>query len=359
MGARGCGLIGKDRSRPPDRVLLRRSPCRIRKGAVRLRRETVRRRPRRGKRPRKCPRRFRQMQRLDRQRKTHPTRQRRRRSPSLSRRRAHRRRNARSAQVETAAKVQPAQAEGAQAEKVRSAQIEAVAKTRSAQEGAQAVKPQSPQGAAGSAGRTKAGVCRKTAGTCTDDRTPVRAGSRAGRERRRRRCPLSCSGMWSERIEGLEDFLAQVAEVCMKIEGVEGAGFAVRIVGDAQIQQLSTAKCAAIDRPTDVLSFPTVRYPQGTTARGNPRRLRREYDPYLGYVNLGDCVLNLDRAREQAAEYGHSLRRRTRVSDRAFGLSPDGLRPHDRAGKARHARIGKARHARAVACGAIRKERAA
>ena len=111
-----------------------------------------------------------------------------------------------------------------------------------------------------------------------------------------------------ERIEGLEDFLAQVAEVCMKIEGVEGAGFAVRIVGDAQIQQLNR-EMRGIDRPTDVLSFPTVRYPQGTTARGNPRRLRREYDPYLGYVNLGDCVINLDRAREQAAEYGHSLRR--------------------------------------------------
>ena len=111
-----------------------------------------------------------------------------------------------------------------------------------------------------------------------------------------------------ERIEGLEDFLAHVAEVCMKIEGVEGAGFAVCIVGDGQIQQLNR-EMRGIDRPTDVLSFPTVRYPQGTTARGNPRRLRREYDPYLGYVNLGDCVINLDRAREQAAEYGHSLSR--------------------------------------------------
>ena len=120
--------------------------------------------------------------------------------------------------------------------------------------------------------------------------------------------PIELQWDVSERIEGLEDFLAQVAEVCMKIEGVEGAGFAVRIVGDAQIQQLN-CEMRGIDRPTDVLSFPTVRYPQGTTARGNPRRLRREYDPYLGYVNLGDCVLNLDRAREQAAEYGHSLRR--------------------------------------------------
>ena len=58
-----------------------------------------------------------------------------------------------------------------------------------------------------------------------------------------------------------------------------------------------------------MLSFPTVRYPAGTTAKDNPKRLRREYDPYLGCINLGDCVLNLDRARQQAEEFGHSLRR--------------------------------------------------
>ena len=34
--------------------------------------------------------------------------------------------------------------------------------------------------------------------------------------------------------------------------------------------------------------------------------MRREYDPYLGYCNLGDCVINLGRARSQAEEYGHS-----------------------------------------------------
>lgn len=108
--------------------------------------------------------------------------------------------------------------------------------------------------------------------------------------------------------EGLEDFLAQVAEACLALEGVSGAGFAVRVVDDAEIQRLNR-EMRGVDRATDVLSFPTVRYPAGTTARDNPRRLRREYDPALGYVNLGDCVLNLDRARLQAEEYGHSLKR--------------------------------------------------
>ena len=53
----------------------------------------------------------------------------------------------------------------------------------------------------------------------------------------------------------------------------------------------------------------TARFPAGTTARDNPKRLRREYDPAIGYINLGDCVLNLSRAKEQAAEFGHSVER--------------------------------------------------
>ena len=108
--------------------------------------------------------------------------------------------------------------------------------------------------------------------------------------------------------ENLEAFLAQVADKCMDLEGVQRAGFAIRVVDDVAIRALNR-EMRGIDSATDVLSFPTVRYPAGTTARDNPRRLRREYDPAIGYINLGDCVLNLNRAREQAAEFGHSLAR--------------------------------------------------
>ena len=106
----------------------------------------------------------------------------------------------------------------------------------------------------------------------------------------------------------LEEFLGRVADTCMKIEGVPGACFAVRVVDDEAIQALNR-EMRGIDRPTDVLSFPSARFPAGTTARDNPRRLRREYDPAIGRINLGDCVLNLNRAREQAAELGHSVER--------------------------------------------------
>jgi len=108
--------------------------------------------------------------------------------------------------------------------------------------------------------------------------------------------------------ENLEAFLAQVADACMELEGVQGAGFAVRIVDDEAIRELNR-EMRGIDKSTDVLSFPTVRYPRGTTAKDNPKRLRREYDPAIGYINLGDCVLNLNRAGQQAEEFGHSLAR--------------------------------------------------
>ncbi len=111
-----------------------------------------------------------------------------------------------------------------------------------------------------------------------------------------------------EDLAGMEALLNDVANACFEAEGIEGAGFAVQIVDGAAIRALNR-QTRNIDRVTDVLSFPTVSYPAGRTARNCPKRLAREFDPSMGCVNLGDCVINLDRARQQAAEYGHSLKR--------------------------------------------------
>ena len=109
-------------------------------------------------------------------------------------------------------------------------------------------------------------------------------------------------------MEGLEALLDRVAEACFDGEGIEGAGFCVHIVDDARIQALNL-DLRGIDSPTDVLSFPTVTYPRGKTARDCPKRVSREYDPAMNCANLGDCVINLERAKAQAEEYGHSLQR--------------------------------------------------
>ena len=111
-----------------------------------------------------------------------------------------------------------------------------------------------------------------------------------------------------EGLADVDEMLGRVAEACFRAEGVENAGFAVRITDDDTIRALNR-EMRHIDSATDVLSFPTVQFTAGRTAGQCPKRLRREYDPYLGYVNLGDCVINLARARQQALEYGHSLTR--------------------------------------------------
>ena len=111
-----------------------------------------------------------------------------------------------------------------------------------------------------------------------------------------------------EDLRGLEGLLNAVADACLAAEGIEGAGFAVSIVDDGLIRAMNR-ETRGIDSATDVLSFPTVAYPKGKTAKDCPKRLAREYDPAMGGVNLGDCVINLNRARQQAAEYGHSLKR--------------------------------------------------
>lgn len=56
-----------------------------------------------------------------------------------------------------------------------------------------------------------------------------------------------------------------------------------------------------IDRPTDVLSFPMLEF-------GDDEE-DAEFETENGLVMLGDIVISIERAREQAKEWGHSLRR--------------------------------------------------
>lgn len=60
-----------------------------------------------------------------------------------------------------------------------------------------------------------------------------------------------------------------------------------------------------IDKATDVLSFPMFELEPG-----NPPKEWDEYtDVGSGLVPLGDMCISLERAKEQAADFGHSVRR--------------------------------------------------
>ena len=103
-------------------------------------------------------------------------------------------------------------------------------------------------------------------------------------------------------IPELESFLSSVADACFRVEGIEGAGFAVRIVDDAAIQALNR-DMRGVDRPTDVLSFPMFDLSPGEKPG------EEHEDPDTGLVPLGDMCISLERAAAQAEEYGHSVER--------------------------------------------------
>lgn len=76
------------------------------------------------------------------------------------------------------------------------------------------------------------------------------------------------------------------------------------IVSPAQIQELNKS-FREVDKVTDVLSFPTCDNP----TRGAITVVCEDVNPETDLVNIGDIVICLERAKEQAKEYGHSLKR--------------------------------------------------
>jgi probable rRNA maturation factor len=108
--------------------------------------------------------------------------------------------------------------------------------------------------------------------------------------------------------EGIQELLEAVARAAMGLEGLMGAQVAARLVDDEAIQRINMEH-RAIDRATDVLSFPTIQYPEGRTAGSCLKLVKREYDPSSGLCFLGDLVISLPRAMDQAISYSHSLDR--------------------------------------------------
>ena len=70
------------------------------------------------------------------------------------------------------------------------------------------------------------------------------------------------------------------------------------IVSDEEIHNINR-QFRNIDNPTDVLSFPQLTFEEGEEADVNEN----------GEIVLGDIIISIDKAREQAKEYGHSLER--------------------------------------------------
>lgn len=96
-----------------------------------------------------------------------------------------------------------------------------------------------------------------------------------------------------EAINLIETCLQQAA----KVEEIPDVEVSVTITNDEEIQQIN-AEHRGMNRPTDVLSFPLYE-------RDEEWMLEEGED----VVAIGDIVISLDRAIEQANDYGHSLSR--------------------------------------------------
>ena len=105
-----------------------------------------------------------------------------------------------------------------------------------------------------------------------------------------------------------EALLEKTAEACLRTEGITLPAYAqVRVTGDQEIQEINR-EYRGVDRATDVLSFPSTDCSPNKTLGTCPQKLLRERDE-TGRCFLGDIVISLPRAEEQAREYGHSLQR--------------------------------------------------
>ena len=78
----------------------------------------------------------------------------------------------------------------------------------------------------------------------------------------------------------------------------ENCEVSISIVDNDEIQQINK-QFRNIDRPTDVLSFPMLTFTENEIIEKNEN----------GEIVLGDIIISLERAEEQAKEYGHSLKR--------------------------------------------------
>lgn len=103
--------------------------------------------------------------------------------------------------------------------------------------------------------------------------------------------------------EGMEDHVKRVILTALAAQGMNlPCEINVLLTDDAGIQTLNK-RMRGIDQATDVLSFPMFDIPEGYL----PSALCS--DPDTGLIALGDMCISLERARAQAAEFGHSLER--------------------------------------------------
>ena len=108
------------------------------------------------------------------------------------------------------------------------------------------------------------------------------------------------------KIEFTPELSDTIKTVCEKVLESEECDFdaqiSITLTDNDNIREINKMH-RSIDRPTDVLSFPMLEFDENGDIIDN----EFEYDGDI--IMLGDIVISLERAQEQAQEFGHSLKR--------------------------------------------------
>lgn len=106
-----------------------------------------------------------------------------------------------------------------------------------------------------------------------------------------------------------QGLLQRAALSAQRVEGIKLPCCVALLLMDDEEMREHNRETRGIDQSTDVLSYPSVTYPVGKTAGQLEPLLQREWDPQEGCCYLGDILISLPRAREQAKAYGHPFER--------------------------------------------------
>ena len=104
---------------------------------------------------------------------------------------------------------------------------------------------------------------------------------------------------YPEDLEVPQEYVANVTAAAQKVGelyGVENGEVSVTLTDNVYIHTLNQ-QYRGIDRPTDVLSFALNESDEPEVADGPDVNV------------LGDLIISVERAKEQAADYGHSVKR--------------------------------------------------
>ena len=96
-----------------------------------------------------------------------------------------------------------------------------------------------------------------------------------------------------------EKLMNEVSLKCLEYEGFDtNCEISVSFVTGEEIKAINS-QFRHLDKETDVLSFPMLTFEEGESTEVNEK----------GEIILGDIIISVERAKEQAIEYGHSLQR--------------------------------------------------